>query len=945
MVDGQVVELLAGASGLVWTTRQAGTYSMALVWRTGSASSGASADGAALAVPLPQAASIRLRATLPGIGLGATVIPAQGVQIEEVGGTTRLTAVVPSSSGAQIAWRPASRAGHALSRAVYRGSLNGDAVAWIGELEVESWQDAPATIALLPKSATLANLQVDGRDAPILVEGDRFAVRLPGSGGAGRGRHVVRISFETPVAQGDGPPGTVLEMPPVPVSRLELILPGQKDLRLEPAANVRATRRGAETVAVAHLPMAGRVALSWTEAVPEDVRAEARSNATFFHVVHAEEGVLFVRALVDWEVTRGETHVLRLAVPPGVQVNRVASSSGAVADWRVGDGEPGKPVELTVFLDRKLEGRLLLEVDYDRSLPVVEIDPAAPQGEAPELELPLLEAIDVHRQRGMAVLLQGRELALRPLDDGGATRVGENQLPVFVREKLAEPVAHTFKYAETPTLRVAVTEPERREARFDARVDTLVSLGEVSLKATATIELDIKAGRLLGLSLDLPAAANLLGLTGPSLRDAEPATSASADGGARRLELQFTQEMEGQVRLEAVYELLLDEDGNAPVEVPLLTVVGAEVEQGRLAVEARTAVEVGVGESEGLSLLDAADLPRALVLRTTHPILLARQYVRAERPVRLALEITRHDLLAVEQAAIDRAHYRTLFTRDGLAMTTARFEVRNSGEQFLRLDLPGDAEVLSVFVDGRPEKPALATADGAGDPRRKTILIKIVHSTDGFPVELVYRRPSAPIGGFAETVVRAELPRPDILVTETLWEVDLPRGVRYLAPRSNLEQVGGTPTVGGMEGAAKIDAAAQRLAEVLEPLHLTVPESGIRFTFTKLYANQAAGEPAWIEIPYVSPVGERLGHGLGGGGAALLWLGVALGWMRLGRADDDDRRRFAAGPRLGAALVALGLGALLVALGRYHAGVGAALWVSGIAMLGIVAVWWRSRSI
>ena len=211
MVDGQVVELLAGASGLVWTTRQAGTYSMALVWRTGSASGGAGADGAALAMPLPRAASIRLRATLPGVGLGATVIPAQG----------------------------------------------------------------------------------------------------------------------------DG--------------------------------------------------------------------------------------------------------------PPGVQVNRVASSSGAVADWRVGDGEPGKPVELTVFLDCKLERRLLLEVDYDRSLPVVEIDPAAPQGEAPELELPLLEAIDGHRQRGMAVLLQGRELALRPLDDGGATRVGENQLI-----DAADPPARRF-----PTLRRA----------------------------------------------------------------------------------------------------------------------------------------------------------------------------------------------------------------------------------------------------------------------------------------------------------------------------------------------------------------------------------------------------------------------------------------------------------------------------------------------------------
>ena len=899
-VDGGEVQLLTTPAGLAWTTRKAGSYDMALVYRVDATRSPA---GSSLAVPVPAAAAITLNATLPGTGLDVAVIPSAGTRVAISGGSTRVTATVPATRGVQISWRPPAREGHAISRVRYSGRLTGDSVTWTGAFDVELMSDETATLPLLPRTLTLSQLQVDGKDAAILVEGDRFATLV-----RGRGLHTVTVGFEVPVTRHDGPPRVELEVPPVPVSRFDLTLPGKKDVTVTPASSVSTTSRSGDTVATAYVPLAERVAIHWTEALPDEVRAEARANAGLYHTAWAEEGVLYVRALVDYEVSRGETNTLRLEVPPGVMVHRVSSESGAVADWRL-TGPDDAARELTVFLDRQLQDRLVLEVVYDRSL-----------GESAELAVPLLRALDVQRQRGMVALLSGQDLALRPVSDGDAARVGENQLPAFVRDAIELTVAHTYKYVETPPrLTVQATAPERQQGRFDARADTLISLGEVTLKASASVEILVKSGRILALELRLPAGVSLLSLTGPSVRD----HSLHAVDDGQRIDVEFTQEMEGEFRLEASYERILG-DGDAELEVPALEVLGAEVEQGRIAVEALSAVEVQPAAEEQLTALEISELPQQLILRTTNPILMAYKYVSP--PYRLALQVTRHQVVAVQEAAIDRAEYRTLFTRDGLAITTARFQVRNSRKQFLRVRLPEGSEIWSAFVDGRPEKPARTTTGG-----EVWHLIKIIHSTRGFPVELVFQTPAGPIRALG--TVTGELPRPEILVTQSRWDVYVPADVRYGEPRGGMALVAAAAPV----SPGDLDAEMARLqagGQMIEPLRLEVPTAGIHFAFEKLYANQSGGAVGF-EIPYASGLGSTVGGLLSLTGGVLIWLGIAFFF----------RQRL----RLAAGLAASGLVLLALLVGRYQVSAGPAVWLSVLVALGIGAyygkAWWDRRMV
>ncbi len=692
-VGGKTVQLVNAPQGLAWATRGRGSHIMKLRYRVDTT---VSDGGFALPIPTPSSSSIRLSARLPGQNLGPSVVPAAGVEVRQEGDNTRVTATVPSTTAVQIMWRLPLGQTHTVSRAQYTARLEDQALAVTGTLDVEVFGDAAIALDLIPERVTLRDVQVDGSSAPIVVRDRRFTTVVQG-----RGTHEVVIAFQVPIVHGDGPPGASIDIPAVPVSRFELTLPGRKEVVAEPAASVRSQIAGENTVATIFASMSRQVTFRWTEAVPEAVLAEVRANASLIHTAWAEEGVLFLRALVRYEISRGETSSVRLLVPADVQVERLADRAGAVADWRSGAEQDGLRV-LNVYLNRPLQGELLLEVDYDRPLPK---DAAEP------LDLPLLRAPDAQRQRGMVALLQGRDLTLAPVEEGDATRIGENQLPVIVRERLDLPVAHTFKYVQTPLLTVVASEPTRRAGKFDAAVDTLASLGEVTLEAHATIEIDVKSGGIETLRLILPSDVTLLGLTGPSVRAftpvAEDAQGTSAPGDPQVIDVAFTQAMEGQFRLEARYERILEEAAGGALEVPTVAVPGAEVEQGRIAVEALSAVEVQAAGADHLTVLDPAELPRQLVLRTTNPILLAYKYVRSEPRPALRLAVERHRLLEVQEAVIDQAHYRTLLTRDGMAVTTARFVVRNSRKQFLRLTLPSRAPRV-VGLCRRPAREASA---------------------------------------------------------------------------------------------------------------------------------------------------------------------------------------------------------------------------------------------
>jgi hypothetical protein len=880
-VNGAPVQLVQGPDGLAWSTDKAGIVTMELRY---SVDARRSESGFTLPLPVPRAAATNLRLAYPGTGVDLAIIPAADLQSTEGANSTLFVAKIPSTSSVLVTWRSASLQSHAVSRARYTGEIQGHALNWDAEFDVEVFEGELVKLPLMPSTVTLGELRVDGEQATVVEEYGQFVTVVKG-----RGMHKVSVSFQVPVTTENGPPRASLQVPRVPVSRFQLNLPGKKEVTVNPTANVVTTHEDDATVATVFVPMSETVVFSWVDAVPEDVRTQVRANATLYHAVHAEEGVLHVHGLVVYEINRGETNLLKLQVPRDAQVTSVTSPNGGVSDWTESAGGGATSKTVSVFLDRAVKGEFVLDVAYEHLL-------GGGERALEPVPVPLLAADDVHRQRGMVALLAGPELTLQPMVEDRMARVGENQLPAFVRNLLTMSVAHTYKYTErSPELVVKAVAPERKQGKFDAQVDTLISIGDVTMKGSATVEINVKSGALLALTLRLPEGVNVLGVTGPSIRNHE----VRAGDDSQSINIDFTQEMEGQFRLEVNYERIMG-DGDPEPRVPTVSVADAEVEHGRIAVEALSAVEVRATAADQLSSLDVNELPQQLVLKTTNPILLAYKYVHAEPPFRLALKITRHQEIDVQVAAIEKAHYSTLYTRDGLAVNTARFDVRNSRRQFLRLELPPESEIWSVFVDGKAEKPAEAETAEDGS----AVLVKMINSATGFPVEIIYATRVEPMA-FMGTL-SGRLPTPDMVVTHTRWDVYLPVGPSYRNPDSTLDAVINGRRVNGavMSGDALARAQKAGGAALGEPLRLSVPSQGIHYAFEKLYANQSP-QAATFSLGYASADGHRLGLGLGLLGVVLVWFAIVAIGSRRARV-----------PRTAAlAILVAGVAMLLVAIG------------------------------
>lgn len=179
-------------------------------------------------------------------------------------------------------------------------------------------------------------------------------------------------------------------------------------------------------------------------------------------------------------------------------------------------------------------------------------------------------------------------------------------------------------------------------------------------------------------------------------------------------------------------------------------------------------------------------------------------------------------------------------------------------------------------------------------------LIKIITSSDGFPVELVYETPVASIGALGR--IEGRLPNPDMVVTHSAWDVYLPAELQYGEPSSNMEQKSGVVEASAAD--MKNTLASSRQNAALAPLRIDVPAQGVRYSFSKLYANRAS-EPAEFSVPYSSHGGAWLARLVSLFGTTLFWAGLLLLLQ-----NSSSRRAALASAALGSMLV-LGAGSSL----------------------------------
>jgi hypothetical protein len=345
-------------------------------------------------------------------------------------------------------------------------------------------------------------------------------------------------------------------------------------------------------------------------------------------------------------------------------------------------------------------------------------------------------------------------------------------------------------------------EPERAKgpAKVYATIHQLVSVQDDAVRVTAKVELDVLQNTINNLSIVLPEGYTLLDVTGEAVGEWK-----KRGEGERTLFIPFGYARKGRfdvlLKLERSFK---DKEGAVPFDG--FKVLGAVRESGDLLVEKATNGEVQASKKLGLRRLDIQDTPNELKALSTQTFLEAYKYIRP--PIRLGLDIQRHEEIAVVSSVVDSANAVTLLLKDGKCVTHLTLTVKNTARQFVELKLPAGADVWSVFVEGRTARPSKNDAGATLIPLNRSQIEG--KNLAPFEVEVMYfqnmGRPDL-LG-----VQHLQIPTLDLKVSQLLWSVYFPTEANMLYFEGTVDK---EKDAGGLRPLSSLVMGKQRILRQL----------------------------------------------------------------------------------------------------------------------------------
>ncbi len=699
-------------------------------------SPGTGADGSPFAmVPLPP---------LPGAELsvsGASDLSAWPGVGGTVGGDTLETSL-PATPAVLVRWGGAG-AGHLVRRIDYVLAPGGDGVDVKATYEVRA-SGRRATVRLVGAHAALVDVREGNNPLPSRVDDAWHTATV-----SGKGRHVVVARYRLAIDRSQGQPQVSLNPNRAPIARVEMTVPGKREVQFDPPVPVDTVIRGDTTRTIAHLPPTDSVAIRWTEARGQ-TESTVKFNTETTQLLTLEEGGLNSKVVVDYDVIQGKLKVLRIALPTDVVLYKVEADG--IEDWHVVKPDETHPRHARVVLGRELEGGLRLELQLETKVKTAD---------GTDLDLPVVRPLGAFRERGVVALFDGDKVGFAPADAAGYARVGQDALSAEIRQGLRDTVNQAYKHVNAPgTMRSKVATARTREVHFDARVDTLYLIRETALTVQASVLVEVKSGRTDKVLVLLPKGEKEPRINAPSLNKKEKVAGFDAVPDRDAYEVRFTQPLEGAVQLDIEFERILKKDDDR-LELPEILIHEADVQAGSFGVARETGMEVQADEDDDLRKVQPSELPKAIRLRSDLEVVLGYQF--AHVPWKLGLTIKRHRTVETLDAVASHVWLETNVLESGHVVSRALYEIDNDAHDYVRLHLPEEAKVLGVAVDGKKVK---AVQDEKGD-----IAIQLPNSRTS-KVEVVFETTREKLGFFGSVDLVA--PKADLRTADVQWMVRVP---------------------------------------------------------------------------------------------------------------------------------------------------------------------------
>jgi len=328
--------------------------------------------------------------------------------------------------------------------------------------------------------------------------------------------------------------------------------------------------------------------------------------------------------------------------------------------------------------------------------------------------------------------------------------------------------------------RTIVKEKKRVSAKTYAEVMNLLSVEDNALRVTSTFKLNVLQNSISSARVYVPRGYSVLYVRGQNYQEIRDWSEEEVEG-RKVLSVPFGGEKEGVVAFTVVAEKILTGEGEE-IEFDGFQVVKSVRETGFLGIEKKSAAEAEIVKNEDIDVVDIQELPLELVNMSSRPLILGLRYLR--HPFLLTLKVTKHEELPMVNTVIDNASIVSVLLAEGKVINRVIYTMRNTGKQFLELMLPEEAEIWSLYVDGKREIPS--------KNNEGKFMIPLVRSRatgeniSSFDVEVLYyyKNNSLPLLGSK----RLLFPRADVVISKMLWSCYLPMEYHYLHFGGNIEK-------------------------------------------------------------------------------------------------------------------------------------------------------------
>jgi hypothetical protein len=558
--------------------------------------------------------------------------------------------------------------------------------------------------------------------------------------GPAEGTSVLRLAYRQPFADrrsvvlqgiaagGAGEPWNVptLRLPGVAAHRVHVAVQHPPEIRLQPVEAIGVRRIiGADTTPDQAVISAGETTVhtrhyaAWREDFSLRFLTRPRVRellATIATRVDIGSHELQLRSSVAVETRFAPLFDLDLAVPAEWAVTDVVMGDRP-ARWRVVPVDAGSNrVQVSLQPPIAIGGRLALTLTA-RRIPgenwPIEEQPLLLA--LPELSLPDAGVTD---GRYMVAADDDLELAVEEMTGLDPARLSDAE------QRLASAPRLVYEYQDTHfrgTLRVT-----RRPLQLAAETLACHRLDREALVSHLEARVLAEGGGVRKLELALPEAAGtdlrfrLLDAsqeTGTPPPEVIEQTFAAPVAGMRVWTLRFDRRVFG------LLWLLVDLHQQRAADtkeftLPALEIRGAALQGGQIAVEGDADQQLRITATDAagglLPEVEPADVPSPSHYEVRERIVAA---FRVSRPgSRVTLQETRFESQGVPSVIGDRASLVSVLGAAGELQHKAEFDLRGSGVQSLRVDLPDNADLWAAKVDGRPIEVRLAPGTDLKQP-------------------------------------------------------------------------------------------------------------------------------------------------------------------------------------------------------------------------------------